>query len=87
MGHKDSSRIKARTPTPEKSSGLPGRTSVDGAPDGGPDRLLRPTPEPSVRDILSGPLGWDRAVRASEISDGQEVLKRFHGVRVHSLVT
>ncbi|WP_427131414.1 glycerol-3-phosphate dehydrogenase/oxidase [Pseudarthrobacter sp. S9] len=39
-----------------------------------------------VADILSGPLGWDIATRASEISHAQEVLKRFHGVRVHSLV-
>jgi len=40
-----------------------------------------------VADILSGPLGWDAATRASEISHAQEVLKRFHGVRVHSLVS
>jgi glycerol-3-phosphate dehydrogenase len=39
-----------------------------------------------VADILSGPLGWDAARRATEISHAQEVLKRFHGVRVHSLV-
>jgi glycerol-3-phosphate dehydrogenase len=39
-----------------------------------------------VADILSGPLGWDAARRASEISHAQEVLQRFHGVRVHSLV-
>jgi glycerol-3-phosphate dehydrogenase len=40
-----------------------------------------------VADILSGPLGWDAATRASEISHAQEVLKRFHGVTVHSLVS
>jgi glycerol-3-phosphate dehydrogenase len=39
-----------------------------------------------VADILSGPLGWDTATRASEISHAEEVLKRFHGVQVHSLV-
>jgi len=39
-----------------------------------------------VADVLSGPLGWDAARRATEISHAQEVLKRFHGVRVHSLV-
>jgi glycerol-3-phosphate dehydrogenase len=40
-----------------------------------------------VADILSGPLGWDAATRAFEISHTQEVLERFHGVRVHSLVS
>jgi glycerol-3-phosphate dehydrogenase len=39
-----------------------------------------------IADILSGPLGWDAARRATEISHAQEVLQRFHGVRVHSLV-
>ena len=39
-----------------------------------------------VADILSGPLGWDATRRATEISHAQEVLQRFHGVRVHSLV-
>ena len=39
-----------------------------------------------VADILSGPLGWDAARRAAEISHAQEVLQRFHGVQVHSLV-
>ncbi len=39
-----------------------------------------------VADILAGPLGWDAARRATEISHAQEVLQRFHGVRVHSLV-
>ena len=98
---------------------------LDGAPAGGPDRLLHSTRELSSRelefmaaheqighlvdvlirrtslafrglvtgellnevaDILSGPLGWDAARRATEISHAQEVLQRFHGVRVHSLV-
>ncbi|MDZ4089765.1 MAG: glycerol-3-phosphate dehydrogenase/oxidase [Arthrobacter sp.] len=40
-----------------------------------------------VADILSGPLGWDAATRSSEITHTQEVLKRFHGVQVHSLVS
>ena len=40
-----------------------------------------------VADILSVPLGWDAATRSSEISHAQEVLKRFHGVQVHSLVS
>ena len=40
-----------------------------------------------VAEVLSGPLGWDAATRASEISHAQEVLKRFHGVQVHSLVS
>ena len=40
-----------------------------------------------VAEILSGPLGWDAATRASEISHAQEVLKRFHGVQVPSLVS
>ncbi|MCU1547390.1 MAG: glycerol-3-phosphate dehydrogenase/oxidase [Arthrobacter sp.] len=40
-----------------------------------------------VAGILAGPLGWDAATRAFEISHAQEVLKRFHGVRVHSLVS
>ncbi|MFF2243930.1 glycerol-3-phosphate dehydrogenase/oxidase [Arthrobacter sp. NPDC058130] len=39
-----------------------------------------------VAGILSGPLGWDAARRAMEISHAQEVLQRFHGVQVHSLV-
>ncbi|MCU1554648.1 MAG: FAD-dependent oxidoreductase, partial [Arthrobacter sp.] len=39
-----------------------------------------------VADILSDPLGWDAATRSAEISHAQEVLKRFHGVQVHSLV-
>ncbi len=39
-----------------------------------------------IADILSGPLGWDAARRAMEIGHAQEVLQRFHGVQVHSLV-
>jgi len=39
-----------------------------------------------VADILSGPLGWDASTRAAEIDHAQEVLRRFHGVQVHSLV-
>jgi len=37
-------------------------------------------------EILSGPLGWDTAARTAEINHAQEVLERFHGVQVHSLV-
>ncbi|MHA7223206.1 glycerol-3-phosphate dehydrogenase/oxidase [Arthrobacter sp. RHLT1-20] len=40
-----------------------------------------------VAGILSGPLGWDAATRSSEISHAQEVLERYHGVQVHSLVS
>ena len=39
-----------------------------------------------VADVLAGPLGWDAATRAAEIHHAQEVLERFHGVQVHSLV-
>lgn len=39
-----------------------------------------------VADILAGPLGWDTATRTHEIHYAQEVLERFHGVQVHSLV-
>lgn len=39
-----------------------------------------------VADVLSGPLGWDAATRSVEITHAQEVLERFHGVQVHSLV-
>ncbi|MCX6499784.1 MAG: glycerol-3-phosphate dehydrogenase/oxidase [Arthrobacter sp.] len=39
-----------------------------------------------VAEILSGPLGWDAAARTAEIDHAQEVLQRFHGVQVHSLV-
>ena len=34
----------------------------------------------------SGPASRDRSARISEIIHAQEVLKRFHGVQVHSLV-
>lgn len=40
-----------------------------------------------VADVLSGPLGWDAASRAAEITYAQEVLQRFHGVTVDSLVS
>ncbi|TLM87578.1 glycerol-3-phosphate dehydrogenase/oxidase [Pseudarthrobacter sp. NamE5] len=40
-----------------------------------------------VADVLSGPLGWDAAARAAEITHAQEVLQRFHRVEIHSLVT
>ncbi|MFC7849744.1 glycerol-3-phosphate dehydrogenase/oxidase [Arthrobacter sp. NPDC057388] len=36
--------------------------------------------------ILAEPLGWDAARVAAEINHSQEVLKRYHGVEVHSLV-
>lgn len=36
--------------------------------------------------VLAGPLGWDAAARNAEINHAQEVLQRFHGVQVHSLV-
>ena len=39
-----------------------------------------------VAEVLSGPLGWDAAARTAEINHAQEVLERFHGVQVHSLV-
>lgn len=39
-----------------------------------------------IADNLAGPLGWDAARRAAEIDHAQEVLQRYHGVRVHSLV-
>ncbi|WP_307047324.1 glycerol-3-phosphate dehydrogenase/oxidase [Arthrobacter oryzae] len=39
-----------------------------------------------VADVLAGPLDWDAATRAAEIHYAQEVLERFHGVQVHSLV-
>ncbi|WP_461165227.1 glycerol-3-phosphate dehydrogenase/oxidase [Arthrobacter sp. R4-81] len=40
-----------------------------------------------IADVLAIPLGWDAAARATEIRHAQEVLNRFHGVQVHSLVT
>ncbi|MEO5318928.1 glycerol-3-phosphate dehydrogenase/oxidase [Arthrobacter sp. CC3] len=39
-----------------------------------------------VAEVLAVPLGWDAAARAAEIHYAQEVLERFHGVQVHSLV-
>ena len=39
-----------------------------------------------IADVLAVPLGWDAAARAAEIRQAQEVLNRFHGVQVHSLV-
>ncbi|HKS02811.1 MAG TPA: glycerol-3-phosphate dehydrogenase/oxidase [Arthrobacter sp.] len=39
-----------------------------------------------VAHTLAEPLGWDAARVAAEINHTQEVLKRYHGVEVHSLV-
>lgn len=39
-----------------------------------------------VAGILAGPLGWDAQKRSAEINHAQEVLRRNHGVQVHSLV-
>jgi glycerol-3-phosphate dehydrogenase len=39
-----------------------------------------------VADTLAEPLGWDASERAAEIQHAEEVLKRYHGVEVHSLV-
>ncbi|RAM35769.1 glycerol-3-phosphate dehydrogenase/oxidase [Arthrobacter globiformis] len=39
-----------------------------------------------VAEALADPLGWDAATVAAEIHHAQEVLKRYHGVEVHSLV-
>ncbi|WP_309107102.1 glycerol-3-phosphate dehydrogenase/oxidase [Arthrobacter sp.] len=39
-----------------------------------------------IAAVLAVPLGWDAAARATEIRHAQEVLNRFHGVQVHSLV-
>ncbi|MFE5836041.1 glycerol-3-phosphate dehydrogenase/oxidase [Arthrobacter sp. NPDC056493] len=39
-----------------------------------------------VAEALAGPLGWDAAGVAAEINHAQDVLKRYHGVEVHSLV-
>lgn len=39
-----------------------------------------------IAEVLSGQLGWDPAERDAEIQHAQEVLLRFHGVTVHSLV-
>lgn len=39
-----------------------------------------------IAQTLAEPLGWDAAGMAAEINHAQEVLKRNHGVEVHSLV-
>ncbi|WP_427169416.1 glycerol-3-phosphate dehydrogenase/oxidase [Arthrobacter sp. 92] len=39
-----------------------------------------------VADVLAGALGWSAEEKAAEIHHAQEVLERFHGVQVHSLV-
>jgi glycerol-3-phosphate dehydrogenase len=39
-----------------------------------------------IAEVLAVPLGWDNAARAAEIHHAQEVLRRFHGVEVPSLV-
>jgi len=39
-----------------------------------------------IAEVLSGQLGWDAAERDAQIRYAQEVLLRFHGVTVHSLV-
>jgi glycerol-3-phosphate dehydrogenase len=39
-----------------------------------------------IADVLAAPLGWDTAAKATEIHRAQEVLERFHGVQIHSLV-
>ena len=39
-----------------------------------------------VAEILAGPLGWDASERAAEIHHAEEVLKRYHGIEIHSLV-
>ncbi|UVJ37851.1 glycerol-3-phosphate dehydrogenase/oxidase [Arthrobacter sp. CJ23] len=39
-----------------------------------------------IAAALAGPLGWDAAACEAEIRHAQEVLRRFHGVTVHSLV-
>jgi glycerol-3-phosphate dehydrogenase len=39
-----------------------------------------------VAEAMAEPLGWDAAGVAAEINHAQEVLKRYHGVEVHSLV-
>ncbi len=40
-----------------------------------------------VAEVLAGPLGWDAARRETEIRHAREVLQRFHGVQIGSLVT
>lgn len=39
-----------------------------------------------LSEVLAVPLGWDAAARTAEIHNAQEVLNRFHRVKVHSLV-
>ncbi|MBO1268424.1 glycerol-3-phosphate dehydrogenase/oxidase [Arthrobacter cavernae] len=39
-----------------------------------------------IAAALAGPLDWDAAACEAEIRHAQEVLRRFHGVTVHSLV-
>jgi glycerol-3-phosphate dehydrogenase len=39
-----------------------------------------------VAEILAGPLGWDASESAAEIHHAEEVLKRYHGIEIHSLV-
>nr|WP_248764146.1 glycerol-3-phosphate dehydrogenase/oxidase [Pseudarthrobacter sp. SSS035] len=39
-----------------------------------------------VAEVLSAPLGWGAAAKADEIQRAREVLERFHGVQIHSLV-
>lgn len=39
-----------------------------------------------IAEVLAAQLGWDATRRESEIQHAQEVLLRFHGVTVHSLV-
>lgn len=40
-----------------------------------------------LAQALAGPLGWDAARAAQEITHAQDVLRRFHGVPVHSLIS
>ncbi|WP_125616652.1 glycerol-3-phosphate dehydrogenase/oxidase [Specibacter cremeus] len=35
---------------------------------------------------LAGPMGWDASLQTAEIAHAQDVLARFHGVRVESLI-
>ncbi|MDQ0678263.1 glycerol-3-phosphate dehydrogenase [Arthrobacter pascens] len=39
-----------------------------------------------VAEVLSVPLGWDAAAKTAEIRLAQDVLDRFHRVKIHSLV-
>lgn len=39
-----------------------------------------------LSEVLAVPLGWDAAARTAEIHHAQEVLNRFHRVKIHSLV-